>query len=103
MLRWAYKKGREILRRMSMLRAPLLPAHPQFSQDSKAAFAEPGPVPFDAPKITYSAEDDAAIDANVRNMGEPISGSLLFSSLQSCYCVAFGILTPSIYFLSLPS
>ncbi len=70
MLRWAYKKGREILRRMSMLRAPLLPAHPQFGQDSKAAFAEPGPVPFDAPKIIYSAEDDAAIDANVRNMGE---------------------------------
>lgn len=55
---------------MSSFRAALPPAHPQFPEGSKAALTEAGPVPIDAPKIEYSAEDDAAIDVNVRNMGK---------------------------------
>lgn len=67
-----------------MFRAPFDPTHPQFSEDSKAALAiESGPIPLDAPKITYSADDDAAIDATVRNMGEsPETVFLFFISSQ---------------------
>ncbi|KAJ7123137.1 GMC oxidoreductase-domain-containing protein [Mycena epipterygia] len=65
-LRWGYKKGRELIRRMPAFRGALPPAHPQFAADSPAALADTGPVPFDAPKIVYSAEDDKAIDENIR-------------------------------------
>ncbi|KAF7348027.1 Alcohol oxidase [Mycena sanguinolenta] len=61
-LRWAYKKGREIFRRLPIFRGPFLPAHPKFAEDSAAALTETGPVPFDAPKLVYSADDDKAID-----------------------------------------
>ncbi|KAK0432723.1 GMC oxidoreductase-domain-containing protein [Armillaria borealis] len=68
-LRWGYKKGRELIRRLGVYRGPLAPAHPQFAAGSAAAaaLAENGPVALDAPKITYSKEDDEAISANVRN------------------------------------
>ncbi len=57
---------------MGVYRGPLAPAHPQFAAGSPAAaaLAENGPVALDAPKITYSKEDDEAIAANVRNFGE---------------------------------
>ncbi|KAK0201034.1 GMC oxidoreductase-domain-containing protein [Desarmillaria ectypa] len=68
-LRWGYKKGRELLRRMGVYRGPLAPAHPQFAAGgpAAAALAENGPVALDAPKITYSKEDDEAIAVNARN------------------------------------
>ncbi|KAJ7484630.1 GMC oxidoreductase-domain-containing protein [Mycena latifolia] len=65
-LRWAYKKGREIARRLPAFRGALVPAHPQFTQDSPAALTETGPAPLDAPNIVYSAEDDNAIDTFLR-------------------------------------
>ncbi|KAJ7484679.1 GMC oxidoreductase-domain-containing protein [Mycena latifolia] len=65
-LRWAYKKGREIARRLPAFRGALVPVHPEFAQDSPAALTETGPVPLDAPNIVYSAEDDKAIDAFLR-------------------------------------
>ncbi|KAJ7653459.1 GMC oxidoreductase-domain-containing protein [Mycena rosella] len=67
-LRWAYKKGRELTRRMPAFRGAFAPAHPQFAADSPAALTETRPVPVDAPNIVYSAEDDKAIDANIRQM-----------------------------------
>ncbi|KAK0202268.1 GMC oxidoreductase-domain-containing protein [Desarmillaria ectypa] len=68
-LRWGYKKGRELLRRMGVYRGPLAPAHPQFTAGSPAAAAltENRPVALDAPKIIYSKEDDEAIATNIRN------------------------------------
>ncbi|KAJ7758182.1 GMC oxidoreductase-domain-containing protein [Mycena maculata] len=65
-LRWGYKKGRELIRRLPAFRGAFLPAHPQFSQDSSAALTETGPVPFDAPRLVYSAADDKVIDDNLR-------------------------------------
>ncbi|KAJ6552459.1 GMC oxidoreductase-domain-containing protein, partial [Mycena vulgaris] len=65
-LRWAYKKCRELTRRLPAFRGALGPAHPQFAQDSPAALTDVGPVPLEAPKIVYSTEDDKAIDVNVR-------------------------------------
>ncbi|KAJ7668994.1 alcohol oxidase-like protein [Mycena rosella] len=64
-LRWAYKKAREIIRRLPAFRGALAPAHPNFAPSSPAARFGNTPVPLDAPKIIYSAEDDKAIDANV--------------------------------------
>ncbi|KAJ7075522.1 alcohol oxidase-like protein [Mycena belliarum] len=75
-LRWGYKKGRELLRRMSAFRGPLGPANPQFSPESPAAIIETVPAPLDAPKIVYSAEDDKAIDAHVRQIVETTWHSL---------------------------
>ncbi|KAJ7484622.1 alcohol oxidase-like protein [Mycena latifolia] len=65
-LRWAYKKGREITRRLPAFRGALTPVHPQFAEGSTAALTESSPVPLDAPNIVYSAEDDEAIDTNLR-------------------------------------
>ncbi|KAK0201048.1 GMC oxidoreductase-domain-containing protein [Desarmillaria ectypa] len=78
-LRWGYKRGREILRRMLVYRGAFAPAHPHFDADSPAgiALAEDGPVPLDTPKIVYSKKDDDAIDANIRNFGQ-------FTSFRCC-------------------
>ncbi|KAJ7904840.1 hypothetical protein B0H13DRAFT_2233870 [Mycena leptocephala] len=57
-LRWAYKKCREFTRRLPSFRGALVPAHPQFSQDSLAALTETETVPLEAPNIVYTAEDE---------------------------------------------
>jgi len=62
-LRWAYKRTREILRRLPTYRGAVPIAHPQFPEGSKATTTgETSPVDVFAPKITYTADDDAAID-----------------------------------------
>ncbi|KAK0497831.1 GMC oxidoreductase-domain-containing protein [Armillaria luteobubalina] len=68
-LRWGYKRAREILRRMPVYRGAFAPAHPHFDADSPAgiSLAEDGPVPLDAPKIVYTKKDNDAIDANIRS------------------------------------
>ncbi|KAJ7848385.1 hypothetical protein B0H14DRAFT_2356796, partial [Mycena olivaceomarginata] len=38
-LRWGYKKGRELLRRLPAFRGAFVPAHPQFPADSAAGAA----------------------------------------------------------------
>ncbi|KAJ6543116.1 alcohol oxidase-like protein [Mycena capillaripes] len=68
MLRWGYKKGREIFRRLPSFRGVFAPAHPQFSQNSPAALVETEPVSLEASNIVYSAEDDQAIDTYLRQM-----------------------------------
>ncbi|PFH48754.1 GMC oxidoreductase [Amanita thiersii Skay4041] len=62
-LRWAYKKSREYIRRMKMYRGEYSEEHPQFSKGSKAGTGPAeGPVDINAPDIVYSAEDDKIID-----------------------------------------
>ncbi|KAI0066445.1 alcohol oxidase-like protein [Artomyces pyxidatus] len=64
---WAYKYTREIARRMPLFRGEYAPMHPRFAPDSSAAIHEvEGPVPIDAPRIVYSAEDDAEIERFTR-------------------------------------
>ncbi|BCS22571.1 GMC family oxidoreductase [Aspergillus puulaauensis] len=59
---WAYKKQREIVRRMDVYRGELAGAHPPFAEDSAAAL-----VKLDKPNdkniadIQYTAEDDKVI------------------------------------------
>lgn len=62
-LRWAYKKGREISRRMASYRGEFEPGHPRYPEGSQAACkALTGPVDVNSPEIIYSAEDNEAID-----------------------------------------
>ncbi|KAA8643897.1 hypothetical protein EYZ11_013314 [Aspergillus tanneri] len=68
---WAYKKQREIVRRMDAYRGEFVGAHPPFAEDSAAAL-----VKLDKPNdknisdIQYTAEDDKVIEAWVRkNVG----------------------------------
>lgn len=67
---WAYKTSRELVRRMGIYRGELPSGHPSFPAGSPAA-AQPiadGPVPADAPRIQYTAEDDRAIEKAVREI-----------------------------------
>lgn len=69
-LRWAYKRSREILRRLPVYRGPVPLSHPQFPEGSNAiTTTETSPVDISAPKIIYTAEDDAAIDDYHRRTG----------------------------------
>ncbi|KAF9489441.1 alcohol oxidase [Pleurotus eryngii] len=67
-LRWAYKRSREIARRMPLYRGEVQQGHPTFAPDSDAAcIPRDGPVPIDAPDIAYTAEDNEAIHDFLRN------------------------------------
>ncbi|KAH9901808.1 alcohol oxidase [Xylariomycetidae sp. FL2044] len=70
--RWAYKKQREIARRMDVFRGELPSGHPPFPAHSKAACVKlDGPL-TNVQDIEYSGEDDAIIDQWVRtNIGTP--------------------------------
>ena len=62
-LRWGYKRMREIMRRMKMYRGEVPRGHPPFPQGSPAECkAAEGPVDTDAPDIVYSKEDNDIID-----------------------------------------
>ena len=67
---WAYKKQREILRRMDIYRGEWAPAHPAFPPTSAAASVEiDGPL-GDVKDIEYTPEDDAVIEEWLReNVG----------------------------------
>ncbi|KAJ3781423.1 hypothetical protein GGU10DRAFT_336372 [Lentinula aff. detonsa] len=65
-LRWVYKRGREIARRMKSFRGEISDRHPKFSSESSAWNNNTGPVAIDAPKIQYSKEDDRAIDDYIK-------------------------------------
>ncbi|KAL8365393.1 hypothetical protein RB595_004274 [Gaeumannomyces hyphopodioides] len=76
---WVYKKGREIMRRLAHYRGEVQVLHPVFPEGSAASLvtlAATEPAPFDpaagpVQDIAYSAEDDAAIAAQVRAMVGP--------------------------------
>ncbi|TFK36632.1 GMC oxidoreductase-domain-containing protein [Crucibulum laeve] len=62
-LRWVYKKSREIARRMQMYRGEFDLGHPSFADDKEAAIKlADGPVSISASNIRYTPEDDKAID-----------------------------------------
>jgi choline dehydrogenase-like flavoprotein len=67
---WAYKKQREIIRRMDIYRGEFAALHPPFAVDSDAGTTqEPldGPLPEDVPDIVYTAEDDAVLEQWLRD------------------------------------
>ena len=67
---WGYKHSRELARRMPAFRGEFATGHPSFPQGSAAAVIESGtPTANKAPDITYSAEDDQAIEEWVRSVG----------------------------------
>ncbi|KAL2192960.1 GMC oxidoreductase-domain-containing protein [Corynascus similis CBS 632.67] len=64
---WAYKKQREIMRRMLSYRGEVAACHPPFAPDSKAAISQvDGPLPVDVPDIEYTPEDDAVLEKWLR-------------------------------------
>lgn len=63
---WAYKKSREILRRMKHFRGELAVGHPRFPEGSKAACVNTDAPLEDVQDISYSPEDDAAIEQWLR-------------------------------------
>ncbi|KAI0146895.1 alcohol oxidase-like protein [Xylariaceae sp. FL1272] len=65
--RWAYKKQREIARRMSVYRGELAVFHPKFPASSKAVCVTLSEPPVDVKDIEYTAEDDATIDEWLRH------------------------------------
>lgn len=70
-LRWGYKKSRELARRMGVYRGEFTPGNPIFPAGSGAACKEStGPVNISAPDITYTDEDEKALETYNRNFGE---------------------------------
>jgi hypothetical protein len=69
-LRLAYKKGRELARRMRICRGELPSGNPSFP-DGDAAISTDARFPIDisAPEIIYTPEDDKAIDKYHRDVG----------------------------------
>ena len=66
---WAYKKLREVTRRMQCYRGEVPEWAPAFAADSPAALADlTEPLPEDVPDIVYTAEDDAALEAHIRKL-----------------------------------
>lgn len=62
-LRWAYKKARELARRMASYRGEFKPGHPRFPEGS-AVECKPASAPAESTDADhkYSAEDDQIID-----------------------------------------
>lgn len=66
---WAYKKQREVVRRMSTYRGEYAPGHPPFSNSSDAALKTyTSPLPEDVKDIIYTKEDDAVLELWIRQM-----------------------------------
>lgn len=63
---WAYKKQREILRRMEIYRGEWAPLHPPFPATSAAASVETSEPLKDVKDIEYTAEDDEIIEKWLR-------------------------------------
>ncbi|KAG8763317.1 hypothetical protein FRC12_008612 [Ceratobasidium sp. 428] len=69
---WAYKKGREIARRMPHYRGEYAPLHPKFPEGSAAACVEieSPPQTSGLKNLNYTEADNAAIEAYVRQTGD---------------------------------
>ncbi|KAI0066420.1 alcohol oxidase-like protein [Artomyces pyxidatus] len=78
---WAYKHTREIARRLPLFRGEYAPLHPKFAPNSSASIIDDvkGPVPPNAPRIVYSAADDAEIERYTRQ-----TVRTLWHSLGTC-------------------
>ncbi|KAF7133850.1 hypothetical protein CNMCM5793_005262 [Aspergillus hiratsukae] len=65
---WAYKKQREIFRRMKTYRGEVPSMHPPFSNTSDAALVHlDAPLPDDVQDIVYTSDDDAVLEQYLRN------------------------------------
>jgi alcohol oxidase len=70
-LRWGYKKSRELARRMAFYRGELPSMHPTFIEGSDAALQDlASSIDISAPDIIYTAQDDKEIDEFHRKRGE---------------------------------
>ncbi|KAG9090207.1 hypothetical protein FS749_000742 [Ceratobasidium sp. UAMH 11750] len=69
---WAYKRAREVARRMPHYRGEYAPMHPKFPEGSAASCArlDSPPDASIVKNIEYTAEDNAAIEACIRQFGE---------------------------------
>ncbi|KAG8728737.1 hypothetical protein FRC12_021528, partial [Ceratobasidium sp. 428] len=66
---WAYKKCREVARRMPSFRGECAALHPKFSEGSAAACVSlDGPPSPEIEDIVYTPEDNVAIETFVRDM-----------------------------------
>ena len=65
LMHWAYKRSRELARRLPSYRGEFSPGHPEFSPISAAATNVTEPAAISAPDLTYTAEDDKAIDTYI--------------------------------------
>ncbi|KAI9432495.1 alcohol oxidase-like protein [Lactarius indigo] len=67
-LTWGYKFAREIARRMPHFRGEPPMLHPKFAPGGPASIIAhaDGPLPFDAPRIVYSEEDERVLEAFAR-------------------------------------
>jgi alcohol oxidase len=62
-LRWGYKKTRELARRLKYYAGDVVVGHPNFKPGSKAATSQSdSPTALTASEIVYSKEDDDVID-----------------------------------------
>lgn len=67
-LKWGYKKSREIARRMPSYRGEYDPGHPVFPTGSQARTKQNDhPVAIGEPDFGWSPEDDEAIEQYLRN------------------------------------
>lgn len=69
-LKFGYKLSREFARRMPCYEGEYVPNHPVFAENSDA-LCKSGikPVPADAPRLKYTAEDDKAVEDYIRKFG----------------------------------
>jgi hypothetical protein len=85
-LNYAYKKMREIFRRMPSYRGEIAVNHPIFPEGSAAVCGKTlGPVDFNAPDIIYTAEDDQAIDKYHRDTGMSEHGTPFITENTESY------------------
>lgn len=62
-MNWAYKRSRELARRLPSYRGEFTPGHPEFPSSSAAAVGvTANPTAISAQDLTYTAEDNKAID-----------------------------------------
>jgi len=94
-MRWGYKKGREIARRMPSYRGEYVRGHPLFRKGSNAVTApRNGPYNISDPDIVYSEHDDAAIDAFHRRLAHSSYHSL--GTCAMCPQSKYGVVDSSL-------
>lgn len=68
-MRWGYKHGRELARRMASYRGEYADGHPAFPAGSQAVCsASAGPTAIQEVDIQYTENDDRAIDEYTRRI-----------------------------------
>lgn len=69
-LKFGYKMTREFARRMPCYEGEYTPNHPVFAETSEVVCkSDVKPVPIDAPKLKYTAEDDKVLEEYIRKFG----------------------------------